>query len=132
MNTWYVHKFPDQGTKSNVWDWYVLNMPTYGDPGFYRQTVSFNCFFHGYNKRVGAAINKYGVWDPRVKKLLHNHTPDGHIFAARSDHEYNIEKGIFAKGGARLDRYEPLGVFNSIWEFYEFVGYDYKTKKWKK
>ena len=77
----------------------------------YRQVVSAGAFFHGVKKH-----------DRDVKR--------GVIWASHYEHEHHryTEKSILGfsiwSGDVEIVEHE------SIWAFYEHIGYDYKKKKW--
>lgn len=133
-HTWYVHKLPDWGSDLLFPDtgWYRLLMPQYNEPGFYRQTVSFNAFFHTWNKKLSRAIDRYGLYDLRINKHKPNHMPDGHLLMVHPDNEYEMELRMsWADAKRKAENFRIKAEFKSIWEFYEFIGFDYKTRKYK-
>jgi hypothetical protein len=97
---------------------HILWLPDAMEPGFYRQTVSFNSFFHGMKGRsVIRGIKQYyakrwdefemgcDLWDETVRL---NHLTSAHD-----------------------DRTLPTSEHHSIWEFYKAIGYDYKKQRWE-
>lgn len=135
--TWYVHKFPDRGSDLLFPDtgWYRLIMPEYGEKGFYQQSVSFSAFFHTWNKRLSRAIDRYGMWDLRINKYKPNHMPDGHLLMVRPDNEYEMETEISLRCGADVEKvaesHRVKMEFKGIWEFYKFIGFNHKTRKYE-
>jgi len=120
----YVNKFPDWNNKtSKVRECYLLHVPDFNEPGFYRQVGSLNCFFYGRKKRVkpGEVIHT-----GNVHLFKNNHSPDGHMFALHAEFEYDDKRSKLWIG----ETVEK--TFESIWEFYQYIGYDYKTRKWSR
>lgn len=87
---------------------YVLNTPLPGEDGFYRQTTSLSAFFYSLKRR--------------------NETKDV-VWLCESWSEFERRQKLDAKWGIAHKISDH--VFNSIWEFYEFIRYDCKTKKWR-
>jgi hypothetical protein len=92
-------------TKQNF---YYLMLPDVRDDGFYRAATSYNAFFNSIKKP------KANVTDVRQ---------------FTSDDELGIE--IRKKHEPRSIDWDNLQTFASIWEFYKFIGYDYKSRKYK-
>ena len=92
---------------------YILNAPSPGEDGFYRQITSLSAFFFEHSRNL----------------KRRNETKDI-LWICEPWAEFEIRQKIDTKWG--IARKISDRVFNSIWEFYEFVGYDYKTKKWNK
>lgn len=131
---WYVHKCPDWGNSSrkNGW-WAKLIMPEYGEPGFYQQARSFSAFFHCWNKSLQAAINKHGTNSPQALKHKVNHV-DGYFFMSRDEDDFEFQKKAMVQSGADAKKVEEghriIATFNTIWEFYDYIGFNYKTRKY--
>lgn len=93
----------------------AINMPDIGEPGFYQQSVSFSSFFHGIKKRNwnGDLLYSIDTWDEFMKfrigmdERLHDRHPDL----------------------PEIYKFTDI-VFDSIWDFYKFIGWDYKKKKY--
>ena len=132
---WYIHKFADWGTHSNEFAWYKLNLPEYGEPDFYRQARSFNAFFHTWNKKLSNAIKKHGMYSKQVSAAKPNHTPDGFLLMARPEPDFEMEKAVSVKCGADQSKVDAshrvVEEFPSIWAFYDYIGFDYKTRKYR-
>ena len=79
---------------------FILMMPEVGEKGFYRQTTSLNAFFYSKHKRNGP-------------------------YSCQTLQEFERFRRVFGK-------YYQMSKtsFNGIWEFYAYVGYDYKSKRW--
>lgn len=72
----------------------------------YRQSLSYDAFKNNEGKRV----------------LRYGNTPDVKFYFEYTLKEYEKEKPYIGN----VDIYEH----QSIWDFYTFIGYDYKTKKY--
>lgn len=86
---------------------YTLNTPNVGESDFYRQTVSLNAFFYSVKGR--------------------NISPSDILYVCEMWSEFEQRQERHAKHGIE---YEMTDVFDSIWDFYKFIGYDYKKKKY--
>lgn len=80
---------------------HVLNTPDFGEPGFYRQATSLNAFFFSDKMR--------------------NQSPEA-LFVCHPWHEF---ESCYCGFDYKVSR-----TFDSIWEFYKFIGYDYKSKRY--
>lgn len=89
-------------------NFYYLMLPDVSEPGFYRATTSFNAFFNSRKKPR-----------PNVTNVRQ--------FTACPDDEIVLRKLMFRDAGVDWDN---LRVFRSIWEFYNFIKYDYKTRQY--
>lgn len=95
---------------------HVLWLPTVTEPDFYRQVTSFNAFFHSGGKR--------GLYGPNWKG-------DELLYSEKDWEEFENECEIWGKDLPALDyRNLPQIEHQSIWEFYESIGYDFRKKKW--
>lgn len=74
----------------------------------YRSVASYNSFANGIKKR------NYGI-DRRNPKFL---------WTCGDEHERQSSKLLFPE--------IPIVDVENIWEFYELIGFDYKTNKWIK
>lgn len=95
---------------------YTLFLPDVSEKDFYKQTKSLNAFFH----------------NPKKKR---NWSPDGRLFTLLTLEEYEIDKEINEKYLKLYDiKYtQHSGItFNGIYEFYNYIGYNGKTKKREK
>ena len=119
----YVNKFDPLGT--NKRSWFKILMPESDEKDFYRQTSSYNAFFHGWNKKIAAG------------GLKGNRSPT-HLYMARDEWEVewevDREQKMMLEAGLNSVKISNNFIieaeFNSLWEFYEHEGYDYKKKKW--
>ena len=80
----------------------------------YRGRVSSDAFFNNYKKERNKTKTR--------------------LYTRRDKWEWEMSQKTFAKSckrcGAEMPEVEEVTV-GSIWEFYELIGYDYKTKKYK-
>lgn len=82
---------------------FIINKPTHGEKDDYRQTTSLNAFIeHQYNFLIK---NKRWISVIRVKELI------------PSEDDLNKALGLI-----------PIEC-SSVWDFYEKIGWDYKSKK---
>jgi hypothetical protein len=83
----------------------------------YRAAVSHGAFFHG--KRSHDAHHKRGIiWNP--------HTECDHLHYTEKRHA-----DMFPPDGISIWPDDvPIIEHDSIWNFYKYVGYNYKTRKW--
>lgn len=87
---------------------YYVMLPDVTEKGFYRAIGSFNAFFNSTRNP------KANVTELRQ-------------FRAETD----LEEGIsFHKFWHNID-WDKLKTFASIWDFYKFIGYDYKTRSYQ-
>lgn len=98
---------------------HVLYMSDMTEKGFYRQTVSYDAFFNGIPKKG----KQHGPnW--KMKERL---------YVAKWWDEFESDCERWKKyGSTHDDRTLPTVEHQSIWEFYEHIGYDYKKKRWVK
>jgi hypothetical protein len=82
--------------------YHAFNLPNVSEPGFYRSVGSFNAFFNSGKK--GRHWTKH--------KLYHQMD--------------DISLGWHKKCYINLETIEH----KDIWEFYKYIGYDYKRKKY--
>lgn len=93
---------------------FVINKPTPSEEGFYRQTVSIEAFRSRQHKRLQA--KQY--W-------FYHEFQDEHDIGLSADRRLATLLGE-AEYGVKL---LPHVECSSVWDFYEKVGYNYKTKK---
>jgi len=86
---------------------FILNTPDFGEPDFYRQTTSLNAFFYSTKGR--------------------NVSPDGVLYNCELWSDFESRQESLRKHGME---YEVTETFDSIWDFYKFIGYDYRRKKY--
>jgi hypothetical protein len=92
-------------------------IPWMDEKGSYRQSVSLNCFFHNanpkkrHNWRKGAGVSTlFTCEDWGIYEMWWRGNPGGL--------------------GSPVDPKNITKTHDSIWAFYEHVGFDYKAKKW--
>lgn len=90
---------------------YVVRLPDYSEPGFYRQTVSFSAFFH--------SIKKFG----KEQRRRNTDPVTGKIYYACEPRDMERPHTIFPPKIRRVE---------NIYAFYKEVGYDYKKRRWLK
>ena len=83
-------------------NYYWLCLPQVSENGFYRQATSFNGFFNSTSYRR-----------PNVTEVR--------------QFTYDFDRRHFLKG---ID-WDNLPVFETIHKFFEHIGYDYKTRKYR-
>jgi hypothetical protein len=88
-------------------NFYYLMLPGVREDGFYRAVMSFSAFFQSMRNP-------------------HANVTEVRQFTAHMEDEIEFRKRLFKD----VD-WERLRTFASIWEFYKFVGYDYKTRKYR-
>lgn len=103
-------------------EYYALQMPEPDEKGFYVQSVSFNAFFHSlkkhnYDEKNGLFYYSIG-WDDYLFELGFKRDPE-------------LEKALASLTAEYKTFFEEAIEFNSIWDFYKHIGYDYKTKKYE-
>jgi hypothetical protein len=87
--------------------YYYLVLPDVGEDGFYRDTMSFSAFFQSCR-------------NPRAN------VTEVRQFTYMAAYEIQFAK----KYRANVD-WDNLKTFESIWEFYDFIGYDRHARKYK-
>lgn len=90
-------------------NFYYLMLPDVGEDGFYRAVSSFNAFFNSMRN------------------------PKANVTAVRqftADYEDDIHHRRDSVLYKDVD-WDNLRTFDSIWDFYKFIGYDHKTRKYK-
>ena len=86
----------------------------FDDKGFYISAVSFNAFFFSLKKR-------------------NRNQSKNKLYAQKIFEEWYEEQEMVSKNPiiAHLDqRLLPYVEHDGIWDFYKYIGYDYKTKKY--
>ncbi len=77
----------------------------------YRAILSSNAFFYG------------------VKKHKRD-TKRGIIWASHYEHEHYMYTRLDSLGFSNWQSELPVIEHASIWDFYKYIGYDYKKKRW--
>lgn len=88
-------------------NFYYVMLPDIGEDGFYRAVGSVNAFFNSLRNP------KANVTE--VRQFTHDHEDDA---AIRKQFLKDVD-------------WNNLRTFGSIWEFYDFIGYDYKTRTYR-
>ena len=84
---------------------HVIHVPEATDPGFYRQTVSYNAFFWSGKRR--------------------NWKPNDCLFRGLrwDEHEQELKHKFYEEAAKTVEHH-------GIWAFYESIGYDYKKQRY--
>lgn len=91
----------------NEQNFYYVILPETRENGFYRAVSSVNAFFNSIRN------------------------PKANVTAVRQfTADYEVEVQFRKKFFKNID-WDNLRTFDSIWEFYNFIGYDYKNRKYK-
>lgn len=88
---------------------HFLNLPTPTEPGFYRQITSLNAFAWGRHRRN---------WS------------DTTLYYVLREEEFNIDLISMRKWIPDYENALPRSEYDSIWAFYEAIGYDHKKNKY--
>jgi hypothetical protein len=88
---------------------FLVNTPKIGEDGFYRQGLSIDAFRNNQHRR--RELKKYWFY---VDFERDQHGNLGNI-------KYHKEIGV-----------DVINLFTCVWDFYTFIGYDYKTKKYNR
>ncbi len=91
---------------------FKLFIPGPGEKGFYRSTGSFNAFFNNGKGRNWYRRNGIEV-----------------LYTYRHLSEFEMEEEISKKYGGKPAVFANIS-FYSIWAFYTYIGYDYKSKRY--
>lgn len=116
MKWWVEHIRPGMPS-----DFYVVNTPSVTEDGFYRQVTSFSAFRWREMKRR-FPMDKEGKPLYKSVECCMVHTFDDQM--SRWEMQERI-CGLF-------QREEPLAEFDSVWDFYKAVNYDYKKQRYIK
>lgn len=107
-----------------------VTIPLWADKGFYRQIMSLNAFFHGRNDR-----NNFWALHPKTAEANgHKPSKPTHAFwyYGLDWEEFEADKkSAFSLGSAYYSKI-PVVEHASMWDFYEHIGFDYKTGKYMK
>lgn len=107
-----------------VLEYYIINIPEYGEKGNYTQGLSISYFTSRELKRFSDMY--------RDKK------PPSFWYDIEQKHGFDYDRNFRLEGHEISRKYQeeldnlPHIVCNSVWEFYEKIGYDRKTKKYLK
>ena len=101
-----------------------IPIPTPKEKGFYRTVLSLSAFNTGARK--GASKEE--------KRIYRNNccwTPDGLLYSGKREEEWISEQTRLAAKFPQLDeRDKPKIEHESLWAFYEYIGFDYKKRKY--
>ena len=133
---YYVREIPNSLTE-NERVLHRIAFPSYGEPGWYRLTRSAGAFRHGQQKglsaKMRAAHRSTCGWDHEKRTL----------YSMKSAHEHETDMSIMLESaeaaspevGAKLRAiYEAIPVIDhaSLYDFYDYIGFDRKTRRYKK
>lgn len=98
--------------------YFTFPLPISTEPGYYRTILAFSAFFENSNKRRN--------WKPSWAK------PE--LLYTRCDlREFETYESICKTTlGYDIHAEIPRLQLNSVWEFFEAIGWNPKTKKWSK
>lgn len=114
-----------------------IAFPSYGEPGWYRQTRSVNAFRSGRQKGVSADARRRHYdgcgWDHEKRTL----------YSIKSAHDHEVDMKIMLESveaaspeaGAKIRAmYAAVPVIDhaSLYDFYDYIGFDRKTRRYKK
>jgi len=97
---------------------HYIKMPRATEPGFYRAVVSMGAFQHRELDRV------FGEKARRSRKEV----PFYYALQRRQELEVRYA-GHVHRYGQELRERLPIIEHESIWDFYKYIGYDYKKKR---
>ncbi len=105
---------------------FIITTPSGSEPGFYRQGLSFDCF---KNRELKRCFGKDA--DPSARY--------GRRFSFQPKYEYDEDVARLKRSPHvaamqdHIDFLENMEGINplNVWEFYNEIGYDYKTQKFK-
>lgn len=100
---------------------YLLNRPRFGEPDFYRQSVSLTAF----NERELKRAFPYSGELPPIGFNWMRHAQS--LEYCSVDHDYQT-----TRFGSNADLYPIAAEFNSVWDLYKHIEYDYKKQKYVK
>ncbi|MHD0644780.1 hypothetical protein ACYPKM_04045 [Pseudomonas aeruginosa] len=102
-------------------------IPRVGEKGFYRTTVSYDAFRNRERRRLYEA-HKSGSWFAKGKLC---------IVDLKSDVEerFNLLRESIGKFESNANKKFaelelPLTTHKNLWDFYSYIGYDYKSQKY--
>lgn len=105
-----------------------IAVPSIGDKGYYREVISMDYY-------RGRELEKVYGEKARKKGMRLANFPVQYAMRRRDDWEFSQESSrdsIERITGRVYDRWSNLPVHEhaSIWDFYKFIGYDYKKQKY--
>lgn len=104
-------------------------LPTVREKGFYRQTGTYNAFFHSDKDR-----NNFWALHPNTAKVngFKSRKPTHQYWYYSMHWDEFVERENRWNQGEMSDLNLPRVEHASMWDFYKHIGYDYKTMKWEK
>jgi hypothetical protein len=114
----------------------ALNLPTFGEPGFRWNALSLAAFKNNELKRSFPHLYGMAHKDPAPWRFYLEDEQEYQLRQDGFDSVMNhLNKPVPERGdGNHTLRYETqmfdLVHFDSVFEFYEYIGYDYKKKKY--
>lgn len=103
--------------------YYIINIPEYNTKGHYHQSLSLGYFTNRELNRfydMYRGLKPYSIW-----------------YSIKSKYEFDLERDNQLKSNFQciIDLQKELDnlphiVCNGVWDFYEKIGYDRKTKKY--
>lgn len=118
----------DKGRPNNPHKHIILNMPNYYDKGWYIQVGSFSAFFHSYKPHLIRNQDQdllYHATRYEERKGSHEH------FRGFYDAKPKLVKIKEFYDKPFEDTLDVIATVDSIWEFYDFINFDYKAKRYK-
>lgn len=106
---------------------HFIHIPNVSEPGFYRTAISLEYY---RNRELTGWYDKYhqkGKVCPRRFTVKFSYEK---FVAEVARTEDNLRK--YVPGYVDNLRTLPIFEHESLWEFYKFIGYDYKTQKYTK
>jgi hypothetical protein len=116
--TWAFVKVERRGLGKHL-EVHKVRLPEYGEKGNYVQLLSLSAFAHNADKDKNR-----GCWSPDF------------LYFGKRWYEFIEDCECWEENARRSgvpltdDRTLPCIEHNSLWDFYQAVGYDYKKKKW--
>ena len=95
-----------------------IKIPRATEPGFYRAVVSMGAFQHREGQRA------FGE-KARAKRVI---LPVYYALQRRQERELNYAHHMHRYGTEYREKL-PIIEHESIWDFYKYIGYDYKKKR---
>ena len=117
-----------------------IRMPDFKDKGFYRDITSWNAFCSGSRRgltKEDKKSKKVGCcWSPDGLYYTHEHVEQEWLKAVERRFKWAVERFGESKKEElekELDeRKFPVVEHNSIWDFYKYIEFDHKARKYIK
>ena len=131
-----IHKYDPHSTDKDDWGSYtMLVMPTAMEPDFYRQTRMFNTFFHGQTTK-GKRLWKKHFEKTRPmtqQEMIESQIAyDGKYSYHRKGWNELILERLSLSKYMSIDVLPPYERVDGIREFFNTIGYEYKTRTWNR